>query len=323
MLYFITMIGSFLTVIFLTLLIYNTIFASRLAVLNRLETHTLDANTMQEVEAARGKGFKADFYKVLGVLGKIFPRKSYLESMQKKLIKAHVLMRAQEFVGLSVFTGIGVLLLLYLLTGTLLLAVPAGILGFKMPDVVVNMKKKKRAETLGNQLPEALNIISGGLRAGFSFPQAMGVVGKEMEPPISEEFNRVIRENRFGKPMEEALLNLSERTDNDDLDMFVTALIIQRQVGGNLAEVLDNISHTIRERVRIKGEIKTLTAQGKISAVIVCLLPVGVAAFITVANPGYMVTLIEDPIGLIVLVMAVMLQIIGIYFISKIVNIEV
>jgi len=323
MLYFLVMFGSFLTVVFLTFLVYNTVFASRLAVLDRLEIHTLDPTAMQEVDATRKRGLKGDLLNILGVLGRIFPRKSYLESLQKKLIQAHVLMRAEEFIGLSILTGVAILLFVYLLTGSLLVGIPAGILAFKAPDVVVNLKKKSRMETLGNQLPEALSIIASGLRAGFSFPQAMSVVIKEMEPPISEEFNRTIRENRLGKPMEEALTNLSERTDNEDLDMFVTALIIQRQVGGNLAEVLDNIAHTIRERVRIKGEIKTLTAQGKLSAVIICLLPVAIAAFISIVNPEYMAPLIQDPIGLIVLILAVMLLIVGVFLISKIVNIEV
>lgn len=323
MLYALVMVGSFLTVVFISLLVYNAMFSSRLAVLNRLQTHTMDDTAIRQVEGDRAKGFREDFLGMLGALGKIFPRTSYLEPIQKKLIQAHIFMRAEEFLGLSFLVGGAVFLLFYLLAGNFLYPLPLGIISLKIPELVVNNKKKRRMEALGQQLPEALGIISNGLRAGFSFPQAMAIVGKEMTAPISEEFNRVIRENRLGKPLEEALSGLTERTDNDDLDMFVTALIIQRQVGGNLAEILDNISHTIRERVKIKGEIKTLTAQGKLSAIIISLLPVFVGTFISIFNPEYMLTLVQDPAGIIFLTVAIILLLVGIYLISKIVNIEV
>ena len=176
---------------------------------------------------------------------------------------------------------------------------------------------------MNQQLPEALSIMSNGLRAGYSFPQAMEVVSREMEPPIAQEFGRVIMENRLGKPMEEALLDLSTRTDNEDIDLAVTAMLIQRQVGGNLAEILDKIEHTIRERVRIKGQIRVMTAQQRFSAMIVLLLPPGMFAIIYVMNPDYILTLVREPIGYLLLGAALLLQIIGVFIISRIVNIEV
>ena len=127
----------------------------------------------------------------------------------------------------------------------------------------------------------------------------------------------------MGKPLEEVLLNLGERAGSYDMNLLINALLIQRQLGGNLAEILDNITHTIRERVRIKGEIKTLTAQGRLSALIIILLPVAVAAFLIVMNPDYMLTLFREPLGLIMLCLAVFLQIMGIFIIYKIINIEV
>ncbi|HHX77511.1 MAG TPA: secretion system protein, partial [Firmicutes bacterium] len=166
-------------------------------------------------------------------------------------------------------------------------------------------------------------IIANGLRAGYSFPQAMDVVAREMEPPIAEEFNRVIRDNRLGKTMEEALKELTERNDNEDLDMIVTALLIQRQVGGNLAEILDKIENTIRERVRIKGEIKTLTAQQRMSAAIIVLLPFAVTGIIYLMNPDYIMTLFRQPLGLIMVAVALVFQSLGIFMIRKIVNIDV
>ena len=323
MLYFILMLSSFLMVVSLTVALYNIVFSSRIAVIQRLEISTADANTLQEIEEARGKGLKGDLLNVLGVLGKILPNRSNLVNLQKKLIQAQVFMKAEEFLGLTFLTGIGFFILFLLISGNALLSLPLGVIGFKLPDVYVNVKKDKRMKALNNQLPEALSIISSGLRAGFSFPQAMAVVSREMDPPIAEEFGKVIRENALGKTMEDALNNFSERTDNEDIDMFIMALLIQRQVGGNLAEILDNISHTIRERVRIQGEIQTLTAQGRISAIIIVLLPIAVGAILGLMNPTYLLPLIETTIGLVMVVMAVILQITGIFIIRKIIDIDI
>jgi tight adherence protein B len=144
-----------------------------------------------------------------------------------------------------------------------------------------------------------------------------------MESPISDEFLKVLRDNSLGKPMEEALENLSKRTDDEDLDMFITALLIQRQVGGNLAEVLDTISNTIRERVKLRGEIRSLTAQGRLSAFIISVLPVVLALAISVINPGYLNVLFTTLPGIIALVLAIAMELIGIFMLLKLVNIEI
>jgi tight adherence protein B len=133
----------------------------------------------------------------------------------------------------------------------------------------------------------------------------------------------VIWENRMGKTLEEVLHNLGERVGSEDLNLVITALLIQKQVGGNLAEILDNISHTIRERIKIKNEIKTLTAQGRLSAVIIMMLPLGVVCFLLMVNPEYMLGLVRETLGLIMLGLALILQFMGILIIRKIVNIEV
>lgn len=320
--------GAFLTVVTACLGFYHLFLAPRLSVLERLKISTMPPAAQKQLEAletGQARGLQGEFLRFMGLLGAVLSRfrRINLQGIRQKLLQAHILMRAEEFIGLTIFSGGAVFLLFYVLTGQLLLALLAGLVGFKLPDQVVGMRKNGRVNAITRQLPEALTIISNGLRAGYSFPQAMAVVGREMEPPISEEFARVIWENRMGKPLEEVLHNLGERAGNDDLDLVITALLIQIQVGGNLAEILDNISHTIRERVRIKGEIKTLTAQGRLSALIIILLPIGVAVFLAFINPEYMLTLVQDTLGLILLGVAVVMQIIGIFIINKIVNIEV
>jgi tight adherence protein B len=324
MFYYIVLGGAFLTILFSTIVIYHFLFASRLAVMERLKIHTMGPGALQQqFDAARAKGFGGEFLHFSGMLGAMLSRRSNLKAIQQKLLRAHILMRAEEFIGLTIFCGAGLFCVTYLMTANLLIALLVGIVGFKIPGLFVNLKKAKRLNTLTQQLPEALQIVSSGLRAGYSFPQAMSVVSREMGLPIGEEFARVIWENRMGKPLEEVLQNLKERTDSDDLNLFITALLIQKQVGGNLAEILDNISHTVRERVRIKGEIKTLTAQGRLSAVIIILLPIAVAGFLMVMNPEYMLTLVQDTLGIIMLVLAIIMQFLGIIIIQKIINIEV
>jgi tight adherence protein B len=161
------------------------------------------------------------------------------------------------------------------------------------------------------------------LRAGFSFNQAMSIAVRDMFPPISDEFARVLRENSLGKSLDDSLRNLIERNEDEDLNMVVTALLIQRQVGGNLSEILDTISNTIRERVRIKGEVKTLTAQGRISALVIGFLPTGLALILTIINPEYILTLFQYSLGIMMVVAGVIMQLIGIYAIFKLVDIKV
>lgn len=238
-------------------------------------------------------------------------------------MRAYILMKPNEFFMITVIAALLGFMLMFLLTGLLPMAVLGGFIGYVIPDTHVNRIIRKRSLKLNSQLPEALNIISNGLRAGLSFAQAVSVAGKDLDSPIGDEFTKIIRDNTLGKSMESALEDFSERTDDEDVDMFVTAMIIQRQVGGNLSEVLDTISSTIRERVRIKGEVRTLTAQSKLSAVIISLLPVGIALVLSIMNPSYIGQLFDNIIGLIMVGAAVVMMLIGIMILAKLVKLEV
>jgi tight adherence protein B len=145
---------------------------------------------------------------------------------------------------------------------------------------------------------------------------------QEAVPPLAGEFRQTLREIKYGLPTEEALKNMARRVRCDDLDLVITAINIQHQVGGNLAEVLDNITHTIRERIRIKGEVRTLTAQGRISGTIVALLPLALAAFLMIVNPTYLSVLFRHPLGLTLTGAAIVFGVVGAILIKKIVNIE-
>ncbi len=328
MLYYILMAGVFLSTVLLVTGMYRLLYTPRLMVLQRIEAHTSDAQLAElSGEAAmppvKGQGLKRELLNFMGVLGAVLQRRTKLQAIQQKLIQAHILMRAEELIGFSLIAAVVVAVVFFLVLGQFLVALPLAVLAYFLPGLLVDIKKKRRMVALTGQLPEALDIISSGLRAGYSFPQAMAVVSREMETPIKEEFYRVIWENRMGKNLEEALHNLGNRTDSEDLDLFITALLIQKKVGGNLSEVLNNISHTIRERVRIKGEINTLTAQGKFSAIVVILLPIAVGTFIGLIDPDYIMLLFQHLLGLVMVVAAVVLMVIGAIIIRRIVDIDV
>ena len=191
-------------------------------------------------------------------------------------------------------------------------------------------RRNGRLGAFNKQLPDTITLIANALRAGSSFLQAIELVVRESRPPISIEFARVIREVNLGLPFEQALENMVRRVRSDDLELMATAIAIQHQVGGNLAEILDSIAFTIRERIRIKGEIRTLTAQQRLSGYVVAGLPIGLAAFLFVAAPGFMDPMFDDrasiiglPAGVIILATGGVMMFIGFLFIRRIVDIEV
>jgi tight adherence protein B len=195
--------------------------------------------------------------------------------------------------------------------------------GWIMPFVMLSRAEKARIKRFEQQLPDGLAIISNALRSGYSFLQAMDVVSREMPEPISLEFGLVLRETRVNIPIDEALSNLVERIKSPDLDLVVTAVLIQRQVGGNLSEVLEKIGETVKERIRLQGEVRTLTTQGRISGWIVSLLPLVLAGGMSVIAPGYLNPLMDHPIGWALLFVGVIMQGIGILTIKNMVNVEV
>ena len=207
------------------------------------------------------------------------------------------------------------------------------VFGLRIPRMYINYAANRRMNTFNGQLGDTLNLWVNALRSGYSVLQAMESIATELPPPVSKEFERVVQEVRLGLGLEQAMANMYRRVPSDDLDLVITAVNIQREVGGNLAEVLDTISFTIRERVRIKGEIKTLTAQGHISGWIISLLPVGLGMILYAMNPGYVSQLwikekpwIFEPVfpcGWVVLGAGALLIVIGALAISKIVDIEV
>lgn len=264
---------------------------------------------------------KSSREKLLGVFRALAPKK-LLESAELELSQADIPLRPEELAIIQITVIIVPMLIGNLIFQSIAVALMFSMIGAVAPTLFIKQAKAARLKRFNNQLGEGLAIMSNSLRAGYSFLQTLESLQKEGAEPMATEFGRALREMRLGTPTEEALQNMTKRVASEDFDLVVTAVSIQRQVGGNLAEVLDNIAFTIKERVRIKGEVKTLTAQGRISGMIVGLLPLFLAGFISVINPAYMSQLIRHPIGLVMIGGALVSELVGAILIKKIVNID-
>ena len=205
----------------------------------------------------------------------------------------------------------------------LVLGLVCALVGYNAPKIYVSRRRKGRIAKLNAQLPEALTIISNALKAGFGLLQALQNAADNLEHPIATELGRTIHEMNIGSSAEEALVGLSERSASYDLDIVVTAILVQRTVGGNLGEILDTVADTMRERIRIRGEIQTLTAQQKLTGLVIGALPIGVGILFQLMSPGYISPLFVTITGKFMLGVAVVLEVVGVMIIQRILNIEV
>jgi tight adherence protein B len=210
------------------------------------------------------------------------------------------------------------------LTGAPLVAVPAGAAAMgALPLLWLVMRKKKRIKTFTSQMPDALELVARALRAGHGLASGLNVVADEMPAPIAHEFGRIFEEQNLGIPLEDALRGLSERVPTMDVRFFVTAVVIQRATGGDLAEVLDKIGRIIRERFQIHGQVQALTAEGRLSGVVLLAMPPSLLGFIHLTNPDYVRLLFTTPVGVKMLTFAGVMQVIGAIAIKKIITIKV
>lgn len=245
------------------------------------------------------------------------------KKLRLEMMRAGLRLRPVEFIAICIASSAVVGLLGMVATNQLGLAVLFGVVGAFVPVGVLKQRQQKRARQFNNQISDALTLIVSSLRSGYSFARAMQLVADEMPAPISEEFTFALGEVSLGVAVEVALQRMVERTQSYDLDLVVTAVTIQLQVGGNLAEILGTIADTIRERVRVQREIDVLTAEGKLSGVILFLLPIAVGGMILVNNPGYFKPILTYPLGIPILVGTLVVQMIGGLIIKRMVALDV
>jgi tight adherence protein B len=310
--------------------------ASGSGVGERLERYASGRAETGKTEGATSLGDMISKSAAISQLNKVVDQRDFAANISRDLARADLKLKVSEylFVWLGAIVGIPVFMFIASFAipalGSPIVLVIGAVLGFFLPRWYVKRRQGKRLNQFNKQLPDTITLIANALRAGSSFLQAIELVVREARPPISVEFGRVIREVNLGLPFEQALENLVRRVRSDDLELMVTAISIQYTVGGNLAEILDSIAYTIRERVRIKGEIRTLTAQQRMSGYVVAFLPIGLAGFLFVIAPNFMQPMFDSavnvggiPVGIILIAVGGTMMFIGFMFIRRIVDIEV
>ena len=248
--------------------------------------------------------------------------KKLMDTIFNELILADIMMKPEEFSLIWLILTFAPSGLAALFQLGMMPSVTLAVVGAALPIIYIKIKKGKRIKAFEAQLGDTLIMMCNGLRSGFSFQQAMENVANDMPAPIGMEFGRVCNEIRYGATMEEALNNMADRVKSPDLMLVVSAVLIQRTTGGNLSEILSTISNTIRERIKIKGEINSITAQGRMSGLIIGSLPICIAAILMVVNPEYMTTFFTTTAGNIMLIVSVVMEILGFFAIRKVVSIE-
>jgi tight adherence protein B len=243
--------------------------------------------------------------------------------LQERIAQAGLRMKAGKLILMSACLGMGTFVLVGVFYPQFWAGVLLGAAAACIPFGVISYLRQKRLQKFEERFPEALDLLGRAVRAGHAFTTGLEMIAKESPEPIASEFRTTFEEQNFGLPLRDALLNMTERIPSIDVRFFVTALLIQKETGGNLAEILDGLARVIRDRFRIYREVRVRTAQGRLTAGILIALPIFMLIVLMVLNPTYMKVLFQDPRGSLILSVAAIMQVIGSLLIWKIIHIEV
>jgi tight adherence protein B len=246
-----------------------------------------------------------------------------LRTVDRMLQQAGMTWTLQTFVLLTLGFGVGLALSGLMLTRSFLGALVIAAIGALMPYMFVRFRRGKRLGAFEEQLPESIELIGRALRAGHPLSSGFKMAADDSPEPIAGELRRVFEEQRFGLPVPDSLLNLADRMGLMDVRILVTAILIQREVGGNLAEILDNLAKVVRERFTIRRQLRVYTAQGRMTGYLLAFLPFGLFAILWSMNADYMRILFTDPMGKLVVIIGLVMQVVGYFWIRKVVNIEI
>jgi tight adherence protein B len=272
--------GGVLLLILLIIGVVVSIASDRSIVEERLGRY-LDEDRPEDVEKGSNRGMATEW------LNRRVAKSSMGDRVSRELARADLKFKVAEYFALVFMATVVMAFLAYVIRPSIISAVIGGVIGFFIPRFYVKRQQSVRLVKFNDQLSDMLNLMVNGLRAGYSTMQALEAVSRELPAPICDEFRRVVQEMQIGISMQTALENLLRRIPSDDLDFVVTAINVQREVGGNLSEILDTISFTIRERVRIKGEIRVLTASVRTSGTVLSLIPVFLSVALWFVSPEY------------------------------------
>src|SRR5215470_11864254 len=248
---------------------------------------------------------------------------SWSSRLQDYILQAGMRTKAAKILLLTAVIGIGAYLTSNFFYRKAIISIPLAIGAATLPILVVAVKRKKRLRRFEERFPEALDLLGRAVRAGHAFTTGLEMISKECSEPLAGEFRTAFEEQNFGLPLRDALLNLSDRVPIIDVKFFVTALMIQKETGGNLAEILDGLARVIRERFRIYRDVQVRTAQGRLTAGILIALPIAMLGILSLLNPKYVAVLFNDPQGPVMLGTAFVLQVIGSMILWKIIHFEV
>jgi len=314
------LIGGGLIVVLLVIGVFISATSERALVEERLGKYLEDETPVK-------KGRDSGSSVLTEWVNKGVEKSSLGEKIARDLARADLKIKPGEYLALYIISIIGCAFIAWIIGGRDIISLMIGaVVGIFLPRMYIRRQQSRRLVRFNEQLADMLNLMVNGLRAGYSTMQAMEAVSKELPPPICDEFRRVVQEMQIGMSMESALANLLRRIPSEDLDFVITAINVQREVGGNLAEILDVITYTIRERVRIKGEIRVLTAQVMVSGKILAFMPVALISVLWFINKEYIMEFFNPEragCGYIALGAAGVLIVIGYFIMTRIANIEV
>ncbi len=318
-------LAVFLATVVLVITVSRGVLGGRDVLRKRLERYTSDAEPhwASPVEAGSRSILRQRQLSRFQVVQSVLSGSSYAERVAAELEAAAVPLRVGEYLLLRLVCAAILMLPVPILGIWPPVALPLGLAGFFAPRVQIARRKQQRLKQFNDSLVDALTMMSNALRSGSSFLQAIDMVSRELTPPLSEEFGRVVAEVGIGTGVDVALTNLSRRVRSYDLYLTVTAIQIQRQTGGNLAEVLSNIAYTIRERIKLLRQVEVLTAQERMSGLVVGLLPIVALVGFSIISPGYTKPFIETEIGHYMLAAAFVLEVVGFVAMNRLSKIDV
>lgn len=321
MIFLVSLISTiFILLILIFLLEYRS--RSRRALARRMRYYAGDLENPQDKPQERIP-LKQRFLNLLRGGSRLFHNIRHARGLDFKMQQAGIPLLGTEFMALLLLSAVIVGAIAAVIIKKWYAGILAAIIVMAVEYIYVLVRIERRSTSFTNQLGDCLMMVANALRAGFSFLQAMEMISKEMEPPISEEFQHVMRDIGLGATTERALDDMDKRVGSPDFSLVVTAVLIQQQVGGDLAQILDTISETIQDRIKMRREVKTLTTQGRMSGWILILTPIAFALFMTASNPNYLDPLLHNTIGQVILGITVTMEIIGAIIINRIVDIEV
>jgi tight adherence protein B len=253
----------------------------------------------------------------------VLRRSERVSLLQKMLTQGDLNVRAGNFLMLCVVGAAVFGIVLFIAGGNLIFGWAGAILGFFVPYAYASHRKQKRFQRFEEKFPEAIDTLARAVRAGHAFTTALEMIANEVSEPVAGEFRQLFEEQKFGLPVRDALINLAERIPLVDVKFFVTAVMLQRETGGNLAEILDNLSYVIRERFKILRQVRVHTAQGRLTMVLLMALPPTIVLIMQSINPGFIRPLFTEPLGHALIVAGITLQTMGYFFIRRIIRIQV